>query len=41
MIQSILGETYSSTEVVLVAELMKIVVSAYLAVTDKTEGTLH
>jgi UDP-sugar transporter A1/2/3 len=33
--QSIMGETYSSTEVVLVAELMKVVASAYLAITDK------
>lgn len=30
-----MGETYSSTEVVLVAELMKVVTSAYLAITDK------
>lgn len=30
-----MGESYSSTEVVLVAELMKVVASAYLAVTDK------
>ncbi len=33
-----MGERYSSTEVVLVAELMKVVASAYLTVVDKQEG---
>lgn len=36
--QGIMGERYSSTEVVLVAELMKVVASAYLTVVDKQEG---
>lgn len=37
-IQSIRGETYSSTEVVLVAELMKTLVSAYLTVVEKQQN---
>lgn len=37
-LQSIMGESYSSTEVVLVAEVMKVIVSAYLTVTEKQQN---
>lgn len=33
-----MGESYSSTEVVLVAEVMKVIVSAYLTVTEKQQN---
>lgn len=36
--QGILKESYSSTEVVLVAELLKMIVSGYLAMTDKSDS---
>jgi hypothetical protein len=35
--QGILRENYSSTEVVLVGEAFKLVVTGYLAVTDRTD----